>query len=454
MDNPGATMRLAEWVAEQRTRPLPAEVLHQARRSLVDWLGVTMGGANEPSVDALARVVLPLARGDEVTLIGRTEQTNPHAAALINGQAAHVLDFDDTLLSPETTLHGCAPIFPAAAALAEAHGRSSAELLTAYTLGFEVAARVALAAGKPHYDIGWHVTGTTGHLGAAAAAGALLNLPTDRIAQAFGIAATQASGLKEVYGSSSKALHAGRAASDGLLAALLAAEGYTGGTTVLEGRFGFLNLFSAAPLPERLTEGLGERWLILEDGFKPYACGSLVHAAIDAAIALVTRHAPDPDAIASIRARVHWHVASTTGKTDLKAGLDGKFSAAHCLAVALLDRAVGPAQFTDARVFDPAVMALRQRVALDVDDDCGRDEATVTITLTSGEVLEHTTEHASGTAEHPVSDAGLHAKFLGLVGPLLGDARTQALLDAAWAADNLVPVHEILKQTRGIERDC
>jgi 2-methylcitrate dehydratase PrpD len=443
MADTGATVQLAKFATETRALELPSEVLHQARRALVDWLGVTIGGADEPSVDAMTRVVLPMANGDSASLIGRAERTSPHAAALINGQAAHVLDFDDTLMSPETTLHGCAPIFPAALALAEARHASGRDLLKAFALGFEVAARVALAAGKPHYDAGWHVTGTTGHFGAATAAAVILGLSTEQLTQAYGIAGTQASGLKEVYGSSSKALHAGRAASDGLLSALLAAEGYTGGTTVLEGRFGFLNLFSSEPRAERLTDGLGERWLLLEDGFKPYACGSLVHAAIDAAVHIGVSQAPAPDAIKSIAARVHWHVASTTGKTQLQSGLDAKFSAAHCLAVALVDHAVGPAQFTDQRVFDPTVSALRERVTLDVDDACRRDEATVTVTLRNGRVLEHTTEHASGTPENPVSDDTLNAKFLGLVSPRLGARGADRLLETAWRADALSDVSEL-----------
>jgi 2-methylcitrate dehydratase PrpD len=448
MTDHGATVQLARWVTASRGLDLPPEVVRQAKRALVDWLGVTIGGAHDASVEAMTRVVLPMARGESASLLGRSELTNPHAAALINGQAAHVLDFDDTLMSPETTLHGCAPIFPAAMALAESQSASGLELLRAFVLGFEVAARVALAAGKPHYDAGWHVTGTTGHLGAAAAAGTLIGLTNQQLTQAFGIAATQASGLKEVYGSSSKALHAGRAASDGLLAALLAAEGFTGGTTVLDGRFGFLNLFSTEPRPERLTEDLGERWLILDDGFKPYACGSLVHAAIDAAIAIGRQHRPRPTEIESISARVHWHVASTTGKTELNSGLDGKFSTAHCLAVALIDQAVGPAQFTDERVFDPLVAELRQRVTLDVDDLCGRDEATVTVTLRDGSVYEHTTEHASGTAENPVSDDTLSDKLLGLVIPRLGEERAHKLLETAWQADTLTSAAQLADLTK------
>jgi 2-methylcitrate dehydratase PrpD len=444
---PGATLELASWVAQSRFLNLPPTVMHQARRALVDWLGVTIGGSHDPSVEALTRVLLSMARGG-CSLLGRSEQTSVHAAALINGQSAHVLDFDDTLMSPETTLHGCAPIFPAALALAESRPATSRDLLTSFVLGFEVAARVALAAGKPHYDAGWHVTGTAGHLGAAAAAGTIIGLDEQSLAQAFGIAATQASGLKEVYGSSSKALHAGRAASDGLLAALLAAEGYTGGTTVLEGHFGFLNLFSTQPHPERLTEGLGERWLLLEDGFKPYACGSLVHAAIDAAIHIGREYRPVPEQIESVSARVHWHVASTTGKTDLKSGLDGKFSAVHCLAVALLDRAVGPAQFTDERLFDPTVSALRERVRLNVDQDCRRDEATVTVTLRDGRTLQHTVLHASGTAENPVSDDTLSAKFLGLVAPRLGEDSAQKLLETAWSSDTLANARELAELAR------
>src|SRR5215210_420744 len=138
MRDPGATVELARFVASARSIHLPRAVVHQAKRALVDWLGVTVGGADEASVDAMARVVLPMARGESASLLGRWEKTSPHAAALINGQAGHVLDFDDTLMSPETTLHGCAPIFPAALALAETRPANGTELLTAFTLGYEI----------------------------------------------------------------------------------------------------------------------------------------------------------------------------------------------------------------------------------------------------------------------------------------------------------------------------
>src|SRR5207247_1549120 len=209
------TAALARLIAAGRSEDLSGDVLHQAKRCLVDYLGVTLAGARERSADVLLDYVDIVGGAAQATIIGRARRTSAPLAALVNGQAAHVLDFDDTYFSSETTLHGTAPVYSATLSIGESRRATGTDVLNAFALGFEVAARVALALGPAHYDAGWHVTGTAGRLGAAAAAAKLLGLDEERCAMALGLAATQAGGMKAVYGTMAKALHAARAAPDG-----------------------------------------------------------------------------------------------------------------------------------------------------------------------------------------------------------------------------------------------
>ncbi|HHY95452.1 MAG TPA: MmgE/PrpD family protein [Firmicutes bacterium] len=266
-----------------------------------------------------------------------------------------LLDFlgvaDDTHLP--TILHGYAPTLAASLALGEYLHASGPQVLRSFLAGYETAARVALAVCPAHYDRRWHVTGTTGTLGAAAAAATMLGLEQTEIVHALGIAATQAAGLREMFGSMSKPLHAGKAAHNGLLAALLAQRGLTSSEVALEGKHGFCAVLSDRSHPSALLEGWGEKWEIMRLGFKPYPCGVVTHPAIDAALAVRQLFPADlsyGETIAAVRLRCHPLVLELTGKKSPQSGLEGKFSVYHCVAVALLDGEVGPASFTDEKV--------------------------------------------------------------------------------------------------------
>lgn len=429
----GPTRLLARFVVQGRIADLPPAVLHQARRCLVDWLGVTLGGQAHPSVDILLDYARLVGGRSQATLVGRGVRTSVPLAALINGQAAHVLDFDDTYASSETTLHGTPPIYSAALAVGEWQRAPGADVLNAFVLGFEVAARVALALGPEHYDAGWHVTGTAGRFGAAAAAGKLLGLSETELARAFGIVGTQAGGMKAVYGTMAKPLHAARAAHDGVAAALLARGGFTAADDILEARYGVLELYTRRALPERLAVAAPLRHAVLDDGFKPYACGSLIHAAIDATLEARAAAALDAARVERVEARVNRYTASVTGKPDPTTGLEAKFSTQHCIAVALAyGRGVSFADFADDAVRDPTLRALRQRVRLVARPDYAKDRADVTIHLRDGRTVDAAVAHARGTVERPLDDAGLDAKFLALAEPVLG-ARAPRVLARAWA---------------------
>jgi 2-methylcitrate dehydratase PrpD len=428
----GATGRLAQFVVETGAGRLPDDVLHQAKRCLVDWLGVAIVGATEEGSRILARVSASLAPGGDATVVGQVGRLPVPFAALVNGFQSHVLDFDDTYNPGLTTVHGSAPVWPAVFAVGEWKRVSGRAALAAFAVGWEVQVRIARAAGRAHYDVGWHVTGTVGHFGAAAAGASLLGLDVAHVTHAFGTAGTQAAGLKQVYGSMGKAFHPGKAAMDGVLAATLAAEGFTSDDAILEGRVGFWSVLSDGAEPDRATERLGEHWELLDDGFKAYACGSLMHPTIDAVISLRREHGIDPAQVIEIAPRVHPYLSWVMAKETPRTGLDGKFSATHCAAVAMLDGAAGMAQFTDARVTSPDVVAMRDCVHFQYDDALPKDAAYVTITLADGRQLEHATSHNKGTPGNPMSDDELSAKFVDLASVVIGEDRARSLLDELW----------------------
>ena len=448
--DPAVSAELAAFAAGLRLDDLPSDVVHQAVRCLIDWLGCTIAGA---SLDEAARVragIATLDPGDgtrTAVVVGGTRRATAANAALANGISAHLLDFDDTFNPDRTTIHGSAPLWPAICAAAHLVPVSGRAALEAFVAGFEVQTRIAIAAGPGHYDVGWHVTGTVGHVGAAVATARLLDLSPVQMLAALGTGATQAAGMKVVYGSMGKSLHAGKAASDGLVSGFLAREGFTSSTAPIEGHRGFLHLFSPDPAPWRAVEELGDTWYLPRDGFKPYACGSLTHPPAQALLELRAEHGIEPHRVTSIDAYVHDYVKTTTGLADPSTGLQGKFSIYHVLAVALADGAASLAQFTDQRVTDPDVVALRDLVAVHVDPAQTKDSARVVVHLDDGQSFERHVAHNLGTPDNPMSDAQVERKFTELAGPLLGSGRTAELARTCWGVEDLDDIEHLLDPT-------
>lgn len=444
----GVTAQLADYVAGLQPGDVPDDVSHQAKRALIDWLGVTLAGSAEPSVAVLVETARRIDRTDAATVLGTGVRTGLLNAALVNGFASHLLDFDDTYNPARTTVHGCAPVWPVVLALAEREETPGAQALVAFVAGFETEVRVGLAAGPAHYEAGWHVTGTVGHFGAAAASARLLGLDGTRTAHAFGAAGTQASGLKGVYGSMGKALHPGKAAMDGMLAALLAEQGFDGSTTILEAKHGFLNVLSPDPEPEAVTRGLGEDWTLRDDGFKPYACGSLTHPTIEAVIHLMESQALDPADVVAIEATVNDYVSWVTAKPNPATGLEGKFSIFHAAAVACIDRKGSVRQFSDERVNNADVAAMRERVTISVDGAMAKDAASVTVRTASGEHT-HSVPHNKGTPGRPMSDEEIEAKFLDLATDRIGEKAAREVGALCWDLDQIDDLARIIELCAG-----
>ena len=422
----GATRALARYTVASSFEALPAPVVHEARRAIVNWAGCAIGASAHPTVQRAWQAVAPFAGARQASLLGCAERTDILHAALVNGISSHVFDFDDT--HPVSLVHPSGPVASAVLALGEWRGVSGRELLNAFVTGVEVECRVANAVLPAHYEVGWHITATAGIFGAAAASARLLGLSETQAVWALGLAATQAAGLREMFGSMAKSLHPGRAAQNGLSAALLAQANFTSAETGIEGKRGFANVLSTTIDMSRCTQGLGEQYELLQNTYKPYACGLVIHPAIDGCVQLRSAPGVTPEAIERIDLEVHPLVLELTGKTQPRTGLEGKFSVAHSAAVAVLDGAGGEAQFSDRRVNAPEVVALRQKVHVCVDPALALEAANVKFTLQDGTIRERRIAHCSGSRQQPLTDQQLDDKFRAQCVGVLGAGRTEAAL--------------------------
>jgi 2-methylcitrate dehydratase PrpD len=428
------TRTLARYLVQSRWEDIPQRVRHEASRALLNWLGCAIGSCRHETVERALAAVRPFCGPPQASILGRGERVDILHAALVNGISSHVLDFDDT---HARAIHPSAPVLPALLAYAEWRKITGAELVHAFVLGVEAEERVGLSVFPEHYEAGWHITGTAGVFGAAAAAGKLLGLDEQKMAWALGIAATQSAGLQEMFGSDCKSLHPGRAAQGGLTAALLAASGFTSSERAIEAPRGFARVLSTKFDPSVITEGLGSRYELLSNMYKPYACGLVVHAAIDGCIEICREHDLAPEAIEAVELTVSPLVLRLTGKTTPQSGLEGKFSVYHAVAAAIVHGAAGEAQFSDACVRDPRVIAVRSRVRAREDSAIGRTEARVTIRTRDGRTLFRHVEHALGTLARPMSDADLEAKFRGLAQEVLAPARLEEVIQLCWNISGL-----------------
>ncbi len=429
------TLALARFINQSHPDAIPERVVHEAKRAILNWIGCAVGASQHPTVVRALTALTPFMGAQQATVLGRSERLDILHAALMNGITSHTFDFDDTHL--KTVIHPAGPVASAILALAEYMPVSGSALIHAFVLGVEVECRIGNAVYPSHYDVGWHITGTTGVFGAAAAAGKLLGLNEQQLVWAIGIAATQASGLREMFGSMCKPLHPGMAAKNGLYAALLASRDFTSTEVGIEGKRGFANVLATERNYDEITERLGQTWELLENTYKPFACGIVIHPTIDGCIQLRNEHGLKADWIARIDLAVHPLVLELTGKRTPLSGLEGKFSVFHCAAAAIIDGAGGEAEFSDARVSDPEVVALRDRVDAVVDPAIHEDAVDIRVTLNDGRILNKRVEHAIGSLARPMSDGDLEAKCRALCKPILGDEVVSALIAQCWRLDAL-----------------
>ena len=435
------TKTLCARLAAAKFADLSAAAINEARRGVLDWVGCALAGSPHKTVSILIDVLRESGSAPQATVLGRKLKLGRRDAPLANGQMGHVLDFDDTHMGG-VVLHASSPVLAALFALAERDKVSGAELMLAYAVGFEAGVRTGWAA-PGHHKGGWHLTGTLGSIAAGVAGGKLLKLDAQRLTYAMGIATTQAAGMQQNRGTMCKSFHAGKAAANGVLAALLAEHGFDSTQEIVEGRKGFSRIFSDVAAPEKLNADLDKGWLIETNGHKPYACGVVLHPLIDAVIAIRNRDGIDPATVSKISLRVHPFVISITDVVDPSTGLQSKFSTVHSAAVALVDGAAGVAQYSDARARDPLVADLRTKVVVEGDERLGKDEAYAMVAVGNRRFEMHV-PHASGTAANPMSDAALEAKYLANAEPVIGAERAERARDLIWSLEKQADMRDLI----------
>jgi 2-methylcitrate dehydratase PrpD len=439
---PGITALLARFVAEHPSKGWSDAVEAEAHRSFANWVGCAIGPSQHETVQAALAAVQVLQPAPQASLLGRGEKVDIASAALLNGIASHTFDFDDTHL--KTIIHPAGPVAPAALALCEYLNLNGRALLDAIVLGIEVSCRVGNAIYPDHYDRGWHITGSTGMLGSAAACSRLLGLDATHTQMALGIAASQPIGVREQFGTMTKPFHPGGAARVGLMSALMAQQGYTASKRALEAPRGLLQVFSDKTDWSQITEGLGKTWEIALNTYKPFACGIVIHPSIDACVQLREAHGLKASDIERVIIRVHSLVLELTGKKTPSTGLESKFSVYHSCAVGLLYGQAGEHEYSDEVVNRPEVTALRAKVEAIVDDSIDEAAVDCTIRTTDGRELKLFVEHAIGSVEKPMSNAQLRAKFAGQSEPVLGVAKTARAWELSMSIAQCADLRELV----------
>ena len=446
----GTTEDLARYIVDSAPERIPDALIHEGKRCLINFLAVAIYASRDPSLDILLDVFDAEGGSPLASVVGTGVRTTLQNAALANGYLGHLEDYDDTHFP--TVIHPSSPVLPAALAVGEHLHASGRDVLAASVLGMEACCRIGMAVHPYHYDEGWHITGTTGVFGSIIAAAKLSGLDLGQMTHGLGIAGTQAAGVREVFGSMTKPFHPGRSAQSGVLASLLAQRGFTSTTEILEGRRGFAAVMSEDSHLERVNDGLGESWELMMNGLKPYACGVVNHPLIDAMVALKNSAGIDPSEVQSVSARVHPLVLELVDRPNPRVGLEGKFSYQHSMAVGLVDGAAFPAQYSDARVADPVIAGLRDRIQATIDESMAEDASEVTITLRNGQEHSQRIEHATGAPDNPMTDAQLNEKFRALVGDVFPPAEVDLMLSALWDLDQAPDVGGVIALTHLADR--
>jgi 2-methylcitrate dehydratase PrpD len=436
------TRELVGFLHPLQASDLSAEVLDRARYFLLDYLACAIRGSREESSAVVQRMIQRLGANGCATVIGTRMRTMPGLAAMANGAAAHAIEMDDT--HSGGSIHLGATMYSAALALAETMPDTSSEaFLAAVVAGFEAAARIAMAVQpKEHYALGFHMTATCGVFGAAITSAKLLGLTAEQTLAAVGIAGSMAAGSMEFLadGAWTKRIHPGLAAQNGIHAALLAAEGFTGPLRILEGRDGFLHGYSRNPCPERLSDGLGESFEILHTAVKPHACCRYMQGPIDAMLALMQEHQIESSHIQRIEVAVleaGWGIVAEprAKKYNPESVVDAQFSMPFGAAVAAIDGAAGLAQFTAEKARAPRVRELMNKVVMVKDpriEETFPQEwpARISLELEGGQRFEKLVRYPKGDPENPLSWEEMAAKFRALAGAVLTPERCDEIIAA------------------------
>jgi 2-methylcitrate dehydratase PrpD len=439
-----ATQHLARFLAETTYPDLPEAVTSHVKRCILDWLGVTFAGTAEPASQAIVQFVKDFGGVGESTVIGGSFRSSCVNAALANGVTGHAAELDD--IHEASVIHPGAPVIPAALAIAECVEASGEEFIAAVVVGYEAGIRIAMAVMPSHYEY-WHPTGTCGTFGAAAAVGKLLGLDEETIRHALGVAGTESSGLIESFGTMGKPFNAGRAARDGVTAALLAERGFTGPMSILDSAKGYANATSTQPDLEEIVDALGHRYEAANTIFKRHACCGHTHGAIDAVIDLMNENNLGPRDITEITVGTYPIAVDVVGGNySPGTSAEAKFSLPYCVAAAVTHGSASLEAFTVEEIANPALRELMGRVKIYIGEEFSGARlgcAKVTIHTKAARVLNRRVDVPKGYPENPLTSAELKGKFRGLSRTALTAGRIGELEKTVDALEDVGNVHEL-----------
>ncbi|HWH40810.1 MAG TPA: MmgE/PrpD family protein [Usitatibacter sp.] len=455
---------VAGFVVETKFADIPQDVAHLGKRSVLDGIGLALAGAKSECGHIAQKYLadLGIANTAGSSVIGTSLRLPARFAAFANGLAIHADDYDDTQLAVAKDrvygllTHPTAPALPPALALAERDRRSGADFMLAYQVGVEVECKVAEAIMPRHYQHGFHSTATCGSIGAAAAAAKMLRLDREATRRALSIGATQAGGLRENFGTMTKPFHAGRAAENGVVAAEIAALGFTASPNGLEADRGFFRAAGGGFAPEMIDGMLGRPWTFHSPGvsIKPHPSGSLTHPGMGAMLDLIREHDIRPDQVKRVSVGTNHNMPNALIHHRPKNELQAKFSMEFCMAILLLERRGGLEEFTDEVVNRADVQAMIGKVSFGAHPEAeaaGFDKMTtiIEVELTDGTLLRTQADFGKGSPANPMSDEELSDKFRGCASWAgLDRAKTEEILKLAWNIESLKDVNELTRLLR------
>jgi len=439
------TKKIANFIVETKSSDIPNYAYDHAKVCFLDWLAVTMAGKDEPLVLKLITYSNLMGGNEQASILGHGLKKSVEHATLINGSASHALDYDDTLKS--FLGHPSVTLFPSILALSEWKGKSGSDFLTAYIIGLKAGSCVGECAGLEHYIAGWHGTSTLGHLASASASARLLGLDRSQTLNALGIAGTQASGLKRVFGTMCKPFHAGKSSMAGLMSALLAGEGFTSAEDILEGQHGFFQLLKGQ-INEEVVETLGKTWEVDNMVQKYHASCHATHSPIEAILSSVNKEGLKPGSVKSIKIYCSELAVDAAGKPEPSTGLEGKFSIAYCVTNALLRGNTGMQAFTDEKVNDPVIKDFYKKITVIPDKDITEVEARLEIETNSGEVFSSFADIMKEIPTYESKEMKIKAKFMDLCDPVLGEKKAEELMKLILSMEKTEDMKDLVSLTQ------
>jgi len=442
------SQNFAQFLTQLNFDDLSRGQVEKIKHYFLDWLGSAFAGQTQTPIKIMLDVVHSLGGHPESTLLPDGSKTMSLLAALVNGASSHVVEMDD--LHRPSILHPAAPIIPAAFAAAERERTSGQALIVGILTGYEVGIRVALAVGQSHYQR-WHTTATCGTFGAAAGSAKILGLNKKQTTWALGSAGTQAAGLWEflVESAMSKQLHPGKAAMNGLLAALLAQKGFTGARNILEGEKGFFRATSKDFDEEKCLRGLGEDFVFERNSLKYYASCGHTHSAIEAVLEATGAKPVKAEEIGRVDVSLYQAALDLLGDVEPITPYLAKFHLPFCVATALRYGHVNPGDFTETRLEDPEILHLMERIKIRIDPELSKLypakwAARLEITTRDGKILTGSSDYPKGDPENPLQERDVIEKFRGLTEGLLSNPAAEAIVERVMGLEELSDVNGLL----------